>query len=296
MRIHTQPTLIAAFWALGLSASVAHADIVNADVAKSLEYQQTGPSTVVPYDSVGDGSNKNAFFYGRTFYANPSDFDGGQLTFAGPGSPQNYNISGVLDCCGHYGAGYQTGYLTKSTMDSQFPTGVTYTLTATNSVTMTAQSVNIPYVQDMYAGNVPTFSAATFTALHNASGSGPTTLSFNSFTPDAAATGGQDYLYIYDFTSGMTVANFHNLPASTTSVTLSPGTFTVGDHYFTELIFDNYLNGFDGSVPTTSRSDLRTFFDFTAMGVPEPSAWALMLLGFGGMGLVVRSRPRASAV
>jgi hypothetical protein len=31
------------------------------------------------------------------------------------------------------------------------------------------------------------------------------------------------------------------------------------------------------------------------VGVPEPASWALMIMGFGGLGAVVRTRKRASS-
>lgn len=41
----------------------------------------------------------------------------------------------------------------------------------------------------------------------------------------------------------------------------------------------NFIDDFTFSVPTTA---------------PEPAAWALMILGFGGVGAVMRARPRAA--
>ena len=43
-------------------------------------------------------------------------------------------------------------------------------------------------------------------------------------------------------------------------------------------------------------SSVNNTIDVFAKGVPEPSTWALMLVGFGGMGALLRSRRRSAAV
>lgn len=61
----------------------------------------------------------------------------------------------------------------------------------------------------------------------------------------------------------------------------SHGTFTLGagTHSLTG-VQDGVINFGDGDFEITT-------------GVPEPTSWALMLLGFGGMGAAIRSRRRA---
>jgi hypothetical protein len=46
---------------------------------------------------------------------------------------------------------------------------------------------------------------------------------------------------------------------------------------------------FNGTDPTY------TNYAFQVVGVPEPAAWALMLVGFGAMGLCLRARRRTIA-
>ena len=63
----------------------------------------------------------------------------------------------------------------------------------------------------------------------------------------------------------------------------SRGTFTLGagTHSITG-VFDGFVGYGDG--------------DFQVSGVPEPAAWALMLVGFGALGTSLRARRKASSI
>ncbi|MEO8813371.1 MAG: PEPxxWA-CTERM sorting domain-containing protein [Caulobacteraceae bacterium] len=273
----------------------ANAQAVGADVGKNLEYQQTGPTTVIPYNG-----GTNAFIFARSFFANPGDFDGGSMSFPGPASPQAYN--GSESGGGFNDVGYFSPYMTQAALDTAFPTGITYALTATNSVSHASQTINVPYLADYYTADIPALTAASFTALQGANPNAGLTLSFNSFTPAANAGFGQGFFSIYDYTTGMGVFAASGFSPSTTSVSFGPHTLTAGDSYTYELIFDDGVTGIDpaSGLAYTARSDQRTFGLFSAgpAGVPEPAAWALMLAGFGlaGAGLRRSRRPRDPAV
>ena len=61
--------------------------------------------------------------------------------------------------------------------------------------------------------------------------------------------------------------------------------FTVSYHFdapVTAITFTSSQNSFE--------------FDKLAGGVPEPTSWALMILGFGGAGAVLRGQRRRQAV
>ena len=286
MRVPTKTLIVSAILAsAGLAATSAQAGIIFADVGKNLEYVQTGPASLSPVNG-GD----NAFFFARAFYANPADFDGGSLGFSG--GPLPYNTS-AADCCGNSGGAYQTGYMSRAFMDATYPTGETYTLTSTNSVTLASQSVAIPYLNDLYDTTpLPALDAASFNALQNLNPASGLTVFFNPFVHDPNATFGQTFLSVFDLTAGATVASLFG-PSSPSSFFLPAGTFTAGHSYETQLIFDNGVGGQDGGVFTTARSDLRSdvFFDVPRAGaVPEPATWAVMVLGFGLMGVVLRRR------
>jgi hypothetical protein len=53
-----------------------------------------------------------------------------------------------------------------------------------------------------------------------------------------------------------------------------------------------------GNVVNTSAADAASYagtLNLTSVAVPEPSTWALMILGFGGAGAVIRSRRQVVA-
>lgn len=63
-----------------------------------------------------------------------------------------------------------------------------------------------------------------------------------------------------------------------------------------ELASSESINGFpDGLHPLTSMSVGAITESSTFNAVPEPSAWALMILGFGGVGAVIRKRASSLA-
>ena len=65
--------------------------------------------------------------------------------------------------------------------------------------------------------------------------------------------------------------------ATLASVTLAPGTHTIN---------------IQGNLLGTVGSYAGTINVLTAPGVPEPATWAMMLVGFAGIGLTMRSRRR----
>jgi hypothetical protein len=90
------------------------------------------------------------------------------------------------------------------------------------------------------------------------------------------------------------------LSTTDTSVTIPGGVLSAGHSYSFDLLFDDRIVTQDGAlnIPLTQFYDTHTDGTFyTAAGaVPEPSTWAMMLIGFGGLGLAVARRGRKQGV
>jgi len=207
---------IAGLTAVLAIAPLAHGQVLYADVAKNLQYEQTAGNSVVPYNG-----GTNAFFYTRSFFANLGDYDAGTTTFNGAFSPRTFNIFGLLDCCGHPGAGFQSVYLLPSVMDSRFPTGLAYTMNLTGPAGNATATVS--YLADIYTSDIPKLSAASFNALQTASPNAPLTINFNAFTPNPGASLGQGFFDIFDLTAGGVPYNAAGFSNSTTSLTIQFG-------------------------------------------------------------------------
>ena len=129
----------------------------------------------------------------------------------------------------------------------------------------------------------------------------PLTLDFDPMvvSPNATPDANAIFFSIVD-TSNMTVFDAGLLPTTTTSVTIPAGQLLPGQSYRFDLLFDDRIVTHiavpgDESVPLTQFYDTHTggTFSTAAGAVPEPSTWAMLLLGFIGLG--VMARPRAVA-
>jgi hypothetical protein len=106
----------------------------------------------------------------------------------------------------------------------------------------------------------------------------------NPLNPGKVELGGSPDIYVYDVDSATTVlgpAVFNpsgppaGFTAITNSTTLQPGT---------------YIEYIQGSVAKGKVVDLNVGAFSGAVAVPEPATWAVMLIGFGGIGASMRMR------
>jgi hypothetical protein len=87
----------------------------------------------------------------------------------------------------------------------------------------------------------------------------------------------------------MTVFSTSALSTDATSVTIPGGILAAGQTYSFDLLFDDRI-----AVDNTEQfydTHTSVMFSTAAGAVPEPS-WAMMLVGFGGLGLAVSRRGR----
>jgi PEP-CTERM motif-containing protein len=285
------------------ASSQAYAGLTDVSLFRSAEYVQTGPSTVAPFNS-----GTNYFFTGLADVANSSDYDVNGLTLVVPTSPSTfYTMSGPTGSSPFIEYFTQSGYLTKSDLDATYPAG-DYFVDAVNSGTGASAEVTLTYDgTDLYA-DPPTLTAATYNGLAGLNPSDPYTFGLDPFNP----TGGnfaQIFFTIYDATTFAPVFSESFLPDTTTSISVPGGTLAPGTEYFDELIFstrdeitDPTCVGSDpgqcpglGELGWDSRTE--TFFTTGAGTVPEPSTWAMMLIGFGGLGYAAfRRRAKARLI
>lgn len=141
---------------------------------------------------------------------------------------------------------------------------------------------------------------------------------FSQYFPGGAPQGGADEAidgafpvdYDYDldlgvpgvYHSGGAGANEYLTVAFAAPATLSKiQIYGRGDCCAARDLYDVTVYGAGDKVLFTGRLDARTTgndsltFDAPTGGVPEPSSWALMILGFGGAGALLRRRQTATA-
>lgn len=261
--------------ALTSSSAPAHAQLTDVFTFKNLTNSQSGP----------DGSviaSTGAFFNAGADMTNSGDFDSLTLTYPGPDSPLSIPLVGPTS----FNAG--PGFASQAAMDAAFPFG-DYVFTATNSSTMATQTETLSYTADAYAANVPALTGASYDALQGLKTSaGALDIEFNAQSASPLATSPFTFFTIFDSTQG---CGF--LAASATSCAIDPQALLPGHTYTYELDFSDRVESSPDGVLDGVDFDVRTDGTFTT-AVPEPAVWAMMLLGFGGLGAAMRVRRKAS--
>lgn len=112
-----------------------------------------------------------------------------------------------------------------------------------------------------------------------AGGATSVSIDLGDFNSDADAL----FLWLYDAGNVLLASASANIPASFTGlVTLSASASGTAYAVFGGVGFNNESNVYGDN------------FTFDGGAVPEPAAWALMLVGFGGLGAALRSRRRTA--
>jgi hypothetical protein len=236
------------------------------------------------------------------FFSIGADFTAGEYTSAlasypGAGSPQNLPANGSGEF--NFNSAYASS---AATLQSQYPLG-TYAVTATNGSTSTTATIN-------YAANYFTSATPYISNYSSLAGLNPTqaiTVNYNGFSPNpglaqaATAPGSSTnafiFLTIYNASTGQAVFSDEFQPSTDTSAIISANTLSADTAYTYELDYSDRLNIPDAASgnSTTQGFDVRTDGAFTTgiSAVPEPSTWAMMMLGFCGVGFIAYRRKKA---
>jgi hypothetical protein len=254
------------------AAGAASAAVHEIDIGLNPTFQQTGATTVVA---------TGGFFSARAFLDSASDFDGGTLTYPGAGSP--VALTPGEDTTLAFG----DSAATMAALNAAYPFG-TYSFHLTNSMTLASQDASLDYSIVADALSTPTLTAASFNQLQGLNASSGFTFDFNAFAQNPDATEGFLFLNVSDAAGDVVFSA--NPDASATSIFMPGGVLAAGQAYNFDLIFDSRIVGADGDVGTEVFFDSHTSGAFTTAGVPEPSSWAMMILGLAGVGAAMRRR------
>ncbi len=212
------------------------------------------------------------------------------MSYGGPASPQT-----LTDVPADVALEFGDSNGTFSNLQTAYPTGG-YEFDLTGG-TMGPTTVSLNYVGDAYS-NTPQLTAASFSALQGLNAAAQITLDFNSMMVSPNATPGANGIYfsIVNTSDNMTVFSTSALPTDATSVTIPGGQLLAGQSYSFDLLFDDRISGTDpnSGVFVEQFYDTHTggMFSTAAGAVPELSTWAMMLIGFGGLGIAVARRGR----
>ena len=172
------------------------------------------------------------------------------------------------------------GFSSFSDLQTNYP-NVPYQFDLTGAAPPPDVSIVVSYAGDAYS-NVPY--VTNFSALAGLDASNPFQVDFNTFLPGLIANESEIFFNVIDSTN-TTVFSVGDLRDTTTSVIIPAGTLAAGQTYTFDLVFDNRINGTDdlSGLPVTQFYDTHTDGSFTT-AVPEPSTWAMLLIGFVGLG------------
>jgi hypothetical protein len=232
----------------------------------------------------------SGYFFSIGATQSPNNYTSATATYPGPGSPQS------LPAAGSTGFNFNSPFFPSSAaLQTAYPFG-SYSITLSGPGSTTAV---VPYSANYFTNATPYLT--NYSSLNGFDTAQNFTVNYNSFTPNAGATQGFTFFTVYDATTGLQVyGNEFQNPSSTASLipanTLSPNT-----QYNFELDFSDRLDVFDSTHQnfTTQGFDLRTDGSFTTgftRAVPEPSTWAMMILGFAGVGFMAYRRRNKTAM
>jgi PEP-CTERM motif len=154
------------------------------------------------------------------------------------------------------------------------------------------------YAGDAYS-NTPL--VTNFSALQGLNAADAFTVDLNGMvvSPNATPDANNIYFFIYNASTNAQVFSDAG-PPTVTDFVIPGGTLAAGTSYYYNLVYDDRIVGTtsgDSPITLTQFYDIGTAGDFsTAAGaVPEPSTWAMLIIGFAGVGFMIRRRAGLSA-
>jgi PEP-CTERM motif len=260
-------TAAGVLWAVGSAG----AQVVSADVGLNESYKQTsnaGPDL------------EGAFFSARVFFTNLGDYKSGTLTVPTSPTTTMYPLASQ-----GYTPDVEIGYETTgslSELQAAFPAG-NYNFVVNANGSNPEVNLTIPYATPSAYPNVP--GVTNYDALNGMNAADSFTVDINGITPSPNATENHIYVDLYS-TGGGGALLAEELPLDSTDFIIPAGLLSAGEDYYLDLVYDGRIAGGDDSTPpilVTEFYDIGTEVDFFT-AVPEPSTWALMLIGFAGLG------------
>jgi hypothetical protein len=219
------------------------------------------------------------FFSIGAFFATPGDYSSATATYPGPASPQSLPYASSTEF------NYSSPYFSSSAdLQAAYPFG-TYSITATGPAG--TSSSTIEYNNNYFTTAIPYIQ--NYSSLNGLNTRQGFTVLYPSFTPDPAVTEGFTFFTIYDATTGVAVYSDEFQSPNSTSAFIAANTLSPGVTYDFELDYSDRLNG-----PNYVQGfDVRTDGSFSTAAVPEPSTWALMLLGVAALGCASRRQSKS---
>jgi hypothetical protein len=152
----------------------------------------------------------------------------------------------------------------------------------------------VKYTGDFFTNNIPYLT--NYTSLNGANATQSIALNYQSFTP-ASGTEGITFVTVYNAKTGAVVYGDEFLDPSVSASLIPAGTLQANTLYDIEIDFSDRIGGQNRNGNFTELGfDVRTDGSFTTAvaAVPEPSTWAMMVLGFAGISAMTYRRRRVA--
>ena len=279
---------IAALAAAGLVGfmGAANAQLHDFDVGINQSFNQTSDTTA---------DMEQAFFSSRAMFTNSNDYTApGTLTIPGGGTRSLTDLGNPAELA--FQQTFINGSSSLSDAQAVYNTGTyQFDLPAGNKPEASGQ---MSYDGDAFPNTPLVTNLSTLQSL-NAADSATFDLNGMMVSPNATPDENFIFFYIYNASTNAPVFSEIFLAPTTSDIVVNGGILAAGTSYYFNLVYDDRIVGTTGGdtpVRTTQFYDIGTTGFFATGGsapVPEPSTWAMLVVGFAGLGFMVRRRAGA---